>query len=164
MGCDGGDFCYRSEMVKVKKPGRQAKPEEQQIYCAISKEPLRDPIVITPTGQLLNKESLLVSLLNKKYLPGVRSSKDVVMARLKQGQEYFECPLTGKPLNGRHQFLFWSDCGCVYAEAAKSQLREDSREKACLVCGCRKGFEARINAQGGQAKSQLIQFKKIKSL
>ena len=60
MGNDGGSIPKRSEVVKQKKikanVDKQAKAVARSTLCAISKEPLRAPIVACKRGLLYNKE------------------------------------------------------------------------------------------------------------
>ena len=60
MGNDGGSIPKRSEVVKQKKKkqnvDKQAKAVARSTLCAISKEPLRVPIVACKRGLLYNKE------------------------------------------------------------------------------------------------------------
>ena len=69
MGNDGGSIPKRSEVVKHKKNDvevdKQAKNFAKSSLCAMSKEPLRHPIVACRRGLLYNKEHLIKRLLEK---------------------------------------------------------------------------------------------------
>ena len=69
MGNDGGSIPKRSEVVKQKKNNvevdKAAKAVARSTLCAISKEPLRAPIVVCKRGLLYNKEQLIKRLLEK---------------------------------------------------------------------------------------------------
>ena len=69
MGNDGGSIPKRSEVVKQKKVhanvDKAAKAKARSTLCAISKEPLRAPIVACKRGLLYNKEQLIKRLLEK---------------------------------------------------------------------------------------------------
>ena len=69
MGNDGGSIPKRSEVVKQKKNtvevDKSAKAVARSTLCAISKEPLRSPIVVCKRGLLYNKEQLIKRLLEK---------------------------------------------------------------------------------------------------
>ena len=69
MGNDGGSIPKRSEVVKHKKNevevDKQAKNFAKSSLCAMSKEPLRAPIVACKRGLLYNKEHLIKRLLEK---------------------------------------------------------------------------------------------------
>lgn len=69
MGCDGGSIPRRDELVKLKK--KEEKVDQNELdrikwgTCAISKEPLKDPIVADELGFLYNKEAVIRHLLDK---------------------------------------------------------------------------------------------------
>ena len=71
MGNDGGSIPKRSEVVKHKKHQNHAKVDKEaknfakRSLCAMSKEPLRAPIVACKRGLLYNKEHLIRRLLEK---------------------------------------------------------------------------------------------------
>ena len=69
MGNDGGSIPKRSEVVKKKRNAveadKQAKNFAKRSLCAMSKEPLRAPIVACKRGLLYNKEHLIKRLLEK---------------------------------------------------------------------------------------------------
>ena len=120
-------------------------------HCAVSSQPLRQPIVACELGQLFNKEELMQTLLSVKdgsierpaVLKHVKKLKDVHQLNLtplssqsaeREGQDaessaLFECPITTVPMSGRHRFVYPVTCGCVVSERA---LREIPT-KTCLV-------------------------------
>ena len=69
MGCDGGTIPKRHEVVRLKKKDPKVDESEKQRlrwqYCAISEEPLREPVVCDELGNLFNKETVLQRLLDK---------------------------------------------------------------------------------------------------
>lgn len=69
MGNDGGSIPKRSEVVKKKRNhtevDKQAKNFAKSSLCAMSKEPLRTPVVACKRGLLYNKEHLIKRLLEK---------------------------------------------------------------------------------------------------
>ena len=69
MGNDGGSIPKRSEVVKQKRNevevDKQAKNFAKSSLCAMSKEPLRAPVVVCKRGLLYNKEHLIKRLLEK---------------------------------------------------------------------------------------------------
>lgn len=145
MGCDGGSIPTRVEMVKVKKqPAKTDNAEHARFSwhsCALSKEPLEDPIVCCRLGHLFNKEAVLTHLLHKT-MPAefsyIRSLKDVMPVRFTRNPEWqekgdkpvltyitsgngaapFVCPITGLEVNGHHPFSMLVTCGCVFSERA----------------------------------------------
>ena len=69
MGNDGGSIPKRSEVVRQKKRhanvDKASKAIARSTFCAVSKEPLRSPIVACKRGLLYNKEQLIKRLLEK---------------------------------------------------------------------------------------------------
>ncbi|GAA5933229.1 replication termination factor 2 [Sporobolomyces koalae] len=68
MGNDGGSIPKRDDLVKTKKK-RSRDDDKDSIrqrwaFCALSKEPLREPVVSCPLGKLYNKEAVISYLLN----------------------------------------------------------------------------------------------------
>ncbi|GAA5995813.1 hypothetical protein JCM5350_000570 [Sporobolomyces pararoseus] len=68
MGNDGGSIPKRDDLVKTKKK-RSREDDKDSIrqrwaFCALSKQPLRQPVVSCPLGKLYNKEAVISYLLN----------------------------------------------------------------------------------------------------
>jgi hypothetical protein len=69
MGNDGGSIPKRRDMVRERK--REEKIENFEMaktkstLCAISKEPLRPPLVVCRLGLLYNKEEIVKRLIEK---------------------------------------------------------------------------------------------------
>ncbi|GAA5875726.1 hypothetical protein JCM8547_007050 [Rhodosporidiobolus lusitaniae] len=100
MGNDGGSIPKRHELIKTKQT--RARDDESETvrqrwaFCALSKQPLRQPVVSCPLGRLYNKEALISYLLNppssSEHSPfgsdgllvagHIRSLKDVTTLRL----------------------------------------------------------------------------------
>ncbi|GAA6028732.1 hypothetical protein JCM8097_007367 [Rhodosporidiobolus ruineniae] len=101
MGNDGGSIPKRGELVRTKQK-RVRENDEDRVrqlwaFCALSKQPLRQPVVSCPYGRLYNKEAVISYLLNP---PGastestpfgndgllvaghIRNLKDVITLRL----------------------------------------------------------------------------------
>ena len=176
MGCDGGSFCYRSEMVRLRST-RPTKPDIDPFYlkhslytkCFLSREKLRRPLVASPEGRMINKEVLIEALIrdNKsEVVKGVKSLRDVVELKLGENEVEggtdapFSCPITLKPLNGHFKFLYNSSCGCVIAESATKEIafsgtNQMNGKKTCLVCDKEIEHMMTINAEGEEAKEQL---------
>ena len=110
--------------------------------CAMSTEPLRDPIVCCELGNLYNKEEVVKYLLNQKgarvklfngAFQHIRKLKDVKTAifskRTDTGKNYlppkcWNCPVTGLEMNGRTPFcLSWSS-GKIYSMRAVHEVPE----------------------------------------
>lgn len=151
MGCDGGSIPKRADLVKTK--GRNAKLDETEMklarwrYCALSKEPLRSPIVTCKQGRLYNKEAIIKHLLNNTTFGDgaticehIRKLKDVTSISLTANVDFnekdngsapFVCPVTGKEMNGSFPFIYLKGCGCVMSRQALSEIKSDT----CLKCG-----------------------------
>ncbi|GAA5908757.1 hypothetical protein JCM6882_008198 [Rhodosporidiobolus microsporus] len=100
MGNDGGSIPKRGELVRTKQTRARENDEDRVrqlwAFCALSKQPLRQPVVSCPYGRLYNKEALISYLLNPPstsetspfgndglLIAGhIRSLKDVTTLRL----------------------------------------------------------------------------------
>ncbi|XP_077991163.1 replication termination factor 2-like [Glandiceps talaboti] len=156
MGCDGGTIPTRDELVRLKKKPEQ-KDKDMELaakwcLCAISQEPLTQPIVACELGRLYNKESVLEYLLDKSTSENaqhIRNLKDVKVLNLTdnpafedtgadKGGVYIDrqksryiCPVSGLEMNGRHRFCYLIKCGCVFSERAMKEVKSD----VCHKCG-----------------------------
>ncbi|BGO92647.1 hypothetical protein NBRC10512_008177 [Rhodotorula toruloides] len=101
MGNDGGSIPKRVDLVKSKQK-RVREDDKDRVrqlwaFCALSKQPLRQPVVSCPYGRLYNKEAIISYLLNPptasdtstpfgsdgQLVAGhIRSLKDVTTLRL----------------------------------------------------------------------------------
>eukprot|EP00128_Syssomonas_multiformis_P004800 Colp12_sorted_trinity150504_noHs@35865 len=159
MGCDGGSIPSRIDQVKQKKePEKVAKEVELHLkwyMCALSEQPLREPVVSCELGRLYNKEVIIEYLLDKsKYssdsVKHIRGLKDVKVLKLTpnpeavqlkaearvQGQygdtkkSQFLCPISGQNMNGVFKFVYLRPCGCVFSEKALKEVKDTS----CALC------------------------------
>jgi len=165
---DGGSLNNtRLELVQVRKDvlGKRKKTsdgapgdtkEANYKTCAVSREPLRPPVVACKLGYLFNKEALIRFLLERKtktkqedFSVGVdafqhiKSLKDVVdCSRSLQGDEIkgfrVVCPITLQEASSKRRFYVLWKCGCIVSESA---LREtgfmkatDNGSRSCPVC------------------------------
>ncbi|GAA5873796.1 hypothetical protein JCM16303_002593 [Sporobolomyces ruberrimus] len=100
MGNDGGSIPKRDDLVKTKK--KRSRDDDKDTvrqrwaFCALSKQPLRQPVVSCPLGKLYNKEAVISYLLNPPsatesspfgsdgllVASHIRSLKDVTTLRL----------------------------------------------------------------------------------
>ncbi|KAJ2553223.1 Replication termination factor 2 [Coemansia sp. RSA 1878] len=161
MGNDGGSIPRRNEMVREKKQDEKTDRKTQLIamnyFCALSKQPLREPVVGDMLGRLYNRESILEYLLNPTVfgegakICNIKSLKDVKTLNLKVNPAYttgqtnkrpvltfddqptapFVCPITRKEMNGNLGFEFVWTCGCVVSTQARKEMAESDQ---CLVC------------------------------
>ncbi|KAJ1920453.1 Replication termination factor 2 [Mycoemilia scoparia] len=159
MGNDGGSIPLRRELVKEKTKEEKADQRIQTItlwfYCALSKQPLKEPIVADHGGKLYNRESILEFLLDRKnaygdadticpYLKSLKDVKTLKLTRIASNEAdkkpniqhdiemptQFICPLTMREMNGRYPFVFLWSCGCVFLEKALAELKSTE----CPVC------------------------------
>ncbi|KAL7750996.1 Replication termination factor 2 [Sorochytrium milnesiophthora] len=93
MGADGGSIPRRNELVKTKQKEQKADPHilaiTQWFFCALSRQPLQQPIVSCGLGKLYNKDAVLQYLIDKAAFgeasavcPHIASLKDVVTLNL----------------------------------------------------------------------------------
>ncbi|GAA5901903.1 hypothetical protein JCM8208_006634 [Rhodotorula glutinis] len=98
MGNDGGSIPKRHELVKTKttrsRDSDAALTHQQWAFCALSKQPLRAPVVACPLGRMYNKDALIAHLLaptaqaspygldGHQVAGHIRSLRDVVTLRL----------------------------------------------------------------------------------
>lgn len=148
MGCDGGTIPRRDELVRTKKkPEQKDKDSELSFrwrHCAISQQPLQQPVVACGLGKLYNKDSVIEGLLDKTTLPEaaqhIRNLKDVKELKLtanpsfkvsaEKGDAYIDrqcspyiCPVIGLEMNGKFKFVFPWTCGCVVSERAMKEIQ-----------------------------------------
>ncbi|KAF8588520.1 DUF602-domain-containing protein [Ramaria rubella] len=149
MGNDGGSIPDRRDLVRNKPKAEQADRHNQMVarwfFCAISKRPLREPIVSCALGKLYNKDAILEYLLDKSaYGDGeeicghIRSLKDIKTLTLthnpapvvdtidSERRAQFACPLTLKEMIGTHPFVYLSTCGCVFSQAGLRAVSSSS--------------------------------------
>jgi hypothetical protein len=156
MGCDGGSIPKRDELVHLqKKPEKVDQNELERIKwfsCAISKEPLRSPVVYCELGYLYNKEAIIKRLIEKtipEAYSHIRSLKDVFPVNFQPNVDYkptsevsslnvvdlaqespFACPITGLLVGSNHKFSVLKSCGCAFADRALRECPSD----VCLTC------------------------------
>jgi len=155
MGADGGSIPTRIELVKEKP--KEEKPDQKEItrikwtLCALSKDPLKPPIVADKLGNLFNKEFVIKGLLEKNFpkeFSYIKSLKDVMEIHFKEnpahndkermsvvvvdvGEEApFICPISGLEVGSGYKFSVLKSCGCVISERALRECPGDT----CLVC------------------------------
>jgi len=157
-GNDGGSIPTRGEMVKIKKKSKQNKGSAiskrlRWITCAISKQPLVQPIVADQLGNIFNKEEIIKALIEKNMsqrFSHIKSLKDVYDVNFTFNPKYdtskpvedgvetdviespFQCPVTAQPANGQHHFSLLITCGHVLSEKGLQQI--DSQNLTCFVC------------------------------
>jgi len=156
MGGDGGSIPKRDDLVRNRtKPehaGRDAQLVAKWKHCAITQQPLQQPIVSCELGRLYSKEAVLEFLLDRSKFEcsdqfcHIRGLKDIKELKLtinpafttdasKSGRHCSEwnyiCPVSGLEMNGRYKFCYFLGCGCVFSERALREIKDS----ICVNCG-----------------------------
>jgi len=158
MGGDGGSIAQRTELVRTRKKqeqlARDVKDAAKWRYCALSQQPLQQPIVACPFGRLFNKEALIRAMIDKtilqienaKHITSLKDVKelnftnnpDMDRMRSDKGDAYkdpnvsmFICPVVGLGMNGKYRFCVIWNCGCVLSERALKEIKSE----VCQKCG-----------------------------
>lgn len=169
MGGDGGSLNNtRLELVQVRKDilGKRRKTSDEAPgdtkeanyrTCAISREPLRPPVVGCKLGYLFNKEALIHFLLERKAknkqeelyhytaeaFQHIKSLKDVVdCSRSFQADREsgfrLVCPITLQEASSKRRFYLLWKCGCIVSESALRETGfmkgENASSRSCPVC------------------------------
>ncbi|GBP54671.1 Protein RTF2 homolog [Eumeta japonica] len=154
MGCDGGTIPKRDELVRMKKKPEQKDKDAERTCkwrnCALSQQPLQEPIVACGLGKLYSKSSVLEALLDKESKPDsinhIKNMKDIKDLKLVKNPAYADiehnngavdegsapyiCPISGLEMTGRFRFVFLWSCGCVLAERALKEVKQN----ICHMC------------------------------
>ena len=158
MGNDGGSIPTRRELVKEGAKDlsttqvKEIQTEQQEHYwstCALSHEPLDEPVVSDALGTLYNKAAVLDHLLaegqrdqamsreeleqkKEAFKDRLRSLKDVVEVRFHTDTESgkWTCPVTNKTLGPGTKAIYLVPCGHAFAESLIATVPGD----ACLQC------------------------------
>ncbi|XP_041975140.1 replication termination factor 2 [Aricia agestis] len=153
MGCDGGTIPRRDELVRLKKKPEQKDKDAERSFkwrnCALTQQPLQEPIVACGLGRLYSKSSVLESLLDKETKPvsisHIKNLKDIKDLKLINNPAYkktehaegatessapYICPISGLEMTGKFRFIFLWSCGCVLAERALKEVKQN----LCHMC------------------------------
>eukprot|EP01105_Mastigella_eilhardi_P025121 TRINITY_DN6724_c0_g1_i1.p1 TRINITY_DN6724_c0_g1~~TRINITY_DN6724_c0_g1_i1.p1 ORF type:complete len:307 (-),score=88.69 TRINITY_DN6724_c0_g1_i1:25-921(-) len=169
MGLDGGTLPTRSDILRRSSwkliqrdhskstrggvvdnmcaPKEQSTAEKVELNrvtwtaCALSGEPLRQPIVACRMGRIYNKEAAVEFMcgtlrfqatkekLQENGFGHLHSLKDIFEVHLTPNPAAhsaedapFVCPITGVETNGVHQFMVLPACGHVFCERALDGL------------------------------------------
>lgn len=159
MGCDGGTIPKRNELVKQKRKPEQrdkeAEVENLWRHCALSQEPLQEPIVMCAAGHLYNKTAVIEQLLDKTSNQHIKNLRDVRELKLTKNPEFLNgsaiekqnsfmdkiackyiCPITRLEMNGKSRFVALWRCGCAFSEKALKEMND-----RCCPC-CSKVYKA----------------------
>ncbi|KAF0690384.1 Aste57867_18219 [Aphanomyces stellatus] len=158
MGNDGGVIAVKRKFmrhgkkkVKDEQGDQKALREKRTTLCALTDEPLEEPIVACKLGNLFKKDRLIERLLDRSMPEQfwyIRSMKDIVNCKFYTAPESksvsesstmkqeinrfrFHCPITMQLFNGTHPFVVMKKCGCVLSEKALKEVKS----KECLMCG-----------------------------
>ncbi|XP_045524220.1 replication termination factor 2 [Pieris brassicae] len=154
MGCDGGTIPRRDELVRLKKKPEQKDKDAERSFkwrnCALSQQPLQEPIAACGLGRLYSKSSVLETLLDKESKPEsishIKNLKDIRDLNLTKNPAYkqtehtngevgdgsapYICPISGLEMTGKFRFIFLWSCGCVLAERALKEVKQN----LCHMC------------------------------
>ena len=161
MGNDGGSIPTRRELVKEGAKDlsttqvKEIQAEQQEHFwstCALSHEPLSQPVVSDALGSLYNKDAVLKHLIaegqkhaetslseleSKKETSKdrLRSLRDVVEVKFHTAPEdstgiKFICPITNKILGPGTKAVYLVPCGHAFAESLMATIHEEK----CLEC------------------------------
>ncbi|OQR92422.1 hypothetical protein ACHHYP_03717 [Achlya hypogyna] len=142
MGNDGGVIAVKRKFMRHgqkkqrdEQADQKALREKRTTLCALTDEPLAEPIVADKLGNLFNKVALLERLLDRtlpEQFGYIRSMKDVAGCKFYRDEAgAFHCPITMQIFNGKHPFVVLKKCGCVLSEKALKEVKS----KECLMCG-----------------------------
>lgn len=112
-------------------------------HCAITQQPLQQPIVMCGLGRLYSKQNVIENLLEKDKMPDsakhITSLKDVKNLVLTANPNYkdcnksegmldvrsapFICKLIGLEMTGKFKFVALWTCGCVFSERALKEIK-----------------------------------------
>uniref|UniRef100_A0A1B0D690 Replication termination factor 2 n=1 Tax=Phlebotomus papatasi TaxID=29031 RepID=A0A1B0D690_PHLPP len=154
MGCDGGTIPRRDELVRTKKkPEQKDKEAEMQFkwrHCALTQQPLQEPVVMCGLGRLYSKQSVIEHLLEKDKMPEsashIKSLKDIKQLTLTPNPTFTDadkqeglldvrsapyiCKLIGLEMSGKFRFVALWGCGCVFSERALKEIKSS----VCSLC------------------------------
>ena len=167
-GADGGTIATRTDMVRTKDQDERPRYDTSErrhalwTLCRLSKHALAPPVMADALGQLYNKDALLEFLLqrgagdandaHRRVAGHVRGMRDATEIRLtrnpvppreEDGTQYYPyaCPLTQRPMNGRHAFVFLP-CGCVFSETGLRHVATAGRDDRAQCPQCAAPFRA----------------------
>jgi hypothetical protein len=146
MGNDGGSIPGRKDLVKEKEKEKKMENDElvkqsNSKYCALSKEPLKNPVVGDRTGLLYNKESLIRALIEKRlpktfrHITSLKDVKDLnilITGKEKSDEIKIHCPISMIEYSGLNNFYIIWKCGCVLSKKAIEELNMKDK---CIQCG-----------------------------
>mmetsp|Transcript_31439 Transcript_31439/g.82237 ORF Transcript_31439/g.82237 Transcript_31439/m.82237 type:complete len:216 (-) Transcript_31439:8-655(-) len=139
------------------------------MYCAISSEKLREPVVCSHVGDLFNKEELLQYLLGgggkNEALAYLKSLKDVFELRGEKVEGdtlVYACPLTQLETTGLHKFVALPTCGHLLSQRGYREIEESGK---CPVCSSdfNKAETVIVNGTEEERSKQLSKWKEVQA-
>ncbi|WFD23304.1 Replication termination factor 2 [Malassezia equina] len=147
MGNDGGSIARRDDLVRTRAQAPVSQDRDELRHsvwtlCRVSRHRLQAPVMVDRLGQLYNKEGLIEYLLRRskhtateaenlaaRHIRGLKDVRPVTLTpnpvrESERGEALYypyACPLTQRPMNGKHKFVALWTCGCVLSEVG---LRE----------------------------------------
>jgi hypothetical protein len=148
MGGDGGVIASNRRFMRGYRDPNERKENLTKVQtqlksqlCALSSNPLVEPIVADELGNLFNKEIILNVLIEKKLNPlfsHIRGMKDLKTLKFTNNPQYdatkelngeniskFICPITRIEFNGIYPFVIIWSTGYVISERAIKELGLD---------------------------------------
>lgn len=152
---DGGSIPTRRDLVKDAKKGlstaqifenKQLSHKDLWLRCALSGNPLEDPVVSDYKGRLYKKEAVLEWLLDKpaslQPVAGhITSFKDIVtLQRSMDETGRWICEITANDVinESSKKFVYLVECGHVFSEAALKEVQggvlKNGGSRKCILC------------------------------
>lgn len=172
MGNDGGSIARRDDLVRTRAQAPVSQDRDELRHsvwtlCRVSRHRLQAPVMVDRLGQLYNKEGLIEYLLRRskhtateaensaaRHIRGLKDVRPVTLTpnpvrESERGEALYypyACPLTQRPMNGKHKFVALWTCGCVLSEVGLRETafpgaprKEVQTETPCPQCGV--GFQ-----------------------
>ncbi|WFD30519.1 Replication termination factor 2 [Malassezia sp. CBS 17886] len=142
MGADGGTIATRTDLVRTRAGEASYDRDEMRhslwTLCRLTRQKLREPVMLDRLGQLYNKEGVIEYLLRRstktasdaenRVAGHLRSLKDVrpLVLHANPVQEAdsseslyypYACPLTQRAMNGKQRFVCLWPNGHVFSES-----------------------------------------------
>jgi len=122
------------------------------MHCALTDDELSAPIVADRVGHLFNKDSVIKALLEKRmpaqfahiqaikdvfelhFHPNASEEKEKVASNgaFHDFVSPWDCPITGRPVNGINLFSALTTCGHVFSDRGLKET--ESASAVCAVC------------------------------
>jgi hypothetical protein len=169
MGNDGGSIPGRKDLVKEK--GKDKKSDNNALvrkyksrYCALTKEPLKKPVMGDKLGFIYNKEPLIRALIEKRlprnflHITSLKDLKDLNISLTDDEESKIICPISMIDFSGLNCFYILWNCGCVISKKAVEELEMSCK---CLNCNSEVNFKTDLVNLNYSSKERENIFKQI---